>query len=198
MIFCLSVAFVFLAVLVTTGALLHFDTGCSQWISGKTGNPALTSVMRLITGFGNPTSVVVLSLLLLAIRKIRMNVGVPVAFSTLAAAVMNPLLKNLFHRIRPDILHLTEATGYSFPSGHAMVSAALYTALLLETVSRIRSASKRIAASAGLIAAPFLVGLSRLYLGVHYLSDVAGGWILGVLIACGITNFYPRILKAKE
>ena len=96
--------------------------------------------------------------------------------------VLNSLLKELFQRPRPDVVpHLREVMTLSFPSGHAMTSAAVdltLGALVMRVVgprpSR-ESTAWRLA-----ISWPALVGVSRVYLGVHYPTDVLAGWLVGV------------------
>lgn len=108
------------------------------------------------------------------------------AFSVLVSFTamwgLNTLVKLLLQRDRPSLQHLTEAGGYSFPSGHAMVAMGFYgTIFAIWAMYRHdhgRSISFPLVAGALLI---LLIGLSRIYLGVHYPSDVAGGYIAGAL-----------------
>ncbi len=107
--------------------------------------------------------------------------GLFVVFATGSAFVVNESLKELFHRARPDVVpHLREVVTMSFPSGHALMSAVVY--LTLGALS-MRIAERRLTrfycmAMAMLITA--LVGASRVYLGVHYPTDVFAGWLIGL------------------
>ncbi len=96
------------------------------------------------------------------------------------ASVLDALLKISFHRARPEIVpHLTYVTNASFPSGHAMISAATYLtvgAMLARTQPSLRV---RVYLLAVFITMTLLIGISRLYLGVHWPSDVAAGWCAG-------------------
>lgn len=102
------------------------------------------------------------------------------AASVLGASLFNTVLKHSLHRARPEVVpHLTMVDNASFPSGHAMISAAILLtigAMLAETVKGT-AARFYIMAFAGLLV--FLIGLSRLYLGVHWPTDVLAGWCLG-------------------
>ena len=106
---------------------------------------------------------------------------VMVLLATVGGAGMNTLLKSLFSRPRPSVVpHLTEVMTQSFPSGHAMLSATVYLTLggLLAQLAERRRLKAYILGVAVLL--PFLVGLTRVYLGVHYPTDVLGGWVAGL------------------
>ncbi len=95
------------------------------------------------------------------------------------AAFLNWALKHFFVRARPDLFRVISETGYSFPSGHAMVSLCFYGILAYIIGRRLPRRSRQLAlylAAAGLVV---LIGFSRIYLGVHYPSDVAAGYIAG-------------------
>lgn len=101
-------------------------------------------------------------------------------------AVLNTGLKMIAHRPRPDVVPaLTPVTSSSFPSGHSMVSAIVYLtlALLITRGEPRRSARIWVIALAGLIAVA--VGISRVYLGVHFPTDVVAGWCAGTAWAIG-------------
>jgi undecaprenyl-diphosphatase len=108
------------------------------------------------------------------------------AFSFAGAMVMNSLLKLTFNRPRPDLVaHLVDTYTASFPSGHAMLSAVCYLTLgtLLAGVARRRRDKVYILGTA--TALMVLVGFSRIYLGVHWPTDVLAGWCLGAAWAMG-------------
>ncbi len=94
-------------------------------------------------------------------------------------AALNLLLKDKFQVPRPDLAPLLDQSGYSFPSGHAMDSFVFYGVLPILVYHLTRHVGPTILA--GLLAAIliFLIGFSRVYLGVHYPSDVVAGWIAG-------------------
>jgi undecaprenyl-diphosphatase len=111
--------------------------------------------------------------------------------SGLGGMVVNNLLKVWFNRPRPDLVpHAVQVHSLSFPSGHAMVSAAVYLSLAV-VVARIlpRPAGKAYVLAVGVVLT-FLVGLTRVYLGVHYPTDVLAGWLAGALWAllCGVAG----------
>jgi undecaprenyl-diphosphatase len=113
--------------------------------------------------------------------------------STVGGILLNEALKGVFGRPRPDTaLHLTDVRSLSFPSGHAMESAIIYLTLaaLLARLVQPRTLRLYFLAVAALLT--LLVGLSRVYLGVHYPSDVLAGWCAGLAwaLACWMTAGY--------
>jgi membrane-associated phospholipid phosphatase len=96
------------------------------------------------------------------------------------SALLNWLLKGLFQRPRPHFAHpLVVETSYSFPSGHAMESFVVYGMLAYLAVLWLRSWEARMAAVCGAALVVVLIGFSRMYLGVHYFSDVVAGYAAG-------------------
>ncbi len=107
------------------------------------------------------------------------------SLATLGGWGLNTALKHFFMRQRPDVVtHLTHVDSWSFPSGHAMVSAIVYLtlgALLAQQTNQMRGKLFILAIA---VVMTILVGLSRIYLGVHYPSDVVAGWIAGLAWMC--------------
>ncbi len=96
------------------------------------------------------------------------------------ASVLDAVLKLSFHRARPEIVpHLTQVDNASFPSGHAMISAAIYLTLGALLASSQASRGARLYVLGLSVVVTILIGLSRLYLGVHWPSDVLAGWSAG-------------------
>lgn len=153
------------------------------------GNPQLgigpdwmPEVARDVTGLG---SAVVLTLVtasivgFLALRG-RLRTAALILSSSLGGYLLSNLLKGIFARGRPTAVpHLMEEVSMSFPSGHSMVASAFYLtlgALLAQTVARRREKSYCVLIA---LLLSFLIGISRVYLGVHYPTDVLAGWAAG-------------------
>ena len=101
----------------------------------------------------------------------------------LSTWVMQELVKRVVARPRPDLWPRLVATGsFSFPSGHALASATLYP-LLAWDLTRTRPRAVRIAALSAAVALSLFIGFGRLYLGVHWPTDVAAGWTIGAVQA---------------
>ena len=136
-----------------------------------------------LTALGSPT---VLGLTVLAVTGYLLlhglyRNGLFIFMASAGGWVLNWLLKAAFERTRPDIVpHLREVMSSSFPSGHALTSAAVYLTLgaLLMRIAEGRLAKYYCIAIAMFLT--FLVGSSRVFLGVHYPTDVVAGWLIGM------------------
>ncbi len=148
----------------------------------------LTEVMRIVTFFGNTGTLAVFTgavVTVLALR--RSNRRLYMILATMGGgALLNLILKTHFQRPRPvELPALVHASGYSFPSGHSMGSMLFYGSLAYVVYfSFDHRRSLRIAAVAACLALVALVGGSRVYLGVHYLSDVLAGFAAGLCWIC--------------
>lgn len=145
-------------------------------------SPPLDVTMRAITSLGSEAVAVFLVLLLayLGIRR-RWGAAVGSLLVTVGAQLLNNVLKDLFHRTRPaPVDALIPSQAFSFPSGHVMVAAAFYAFLAYLGWRLFHGWRQR--AWVGLLAVLLvLIGISRLYLGVHYLTDVVAGYLAGFI-----------------
>jgi undecaprenyl-diphosphatase len=182
-----AVAFAILATLVVRRGGLPFDDPVIALVQGL---PVSEGAWELFTFLGGGVLIPVgVALGLWALVTGRLRLVAIVAVVLIGATLFTDVVKDLVARPRPPGVHLVDATGYSFPSGHSLNSAATYG---LVAVVAWRSAApllaRRLAVAVGLIV-PFLVGLSRIALGVHYPSDVLGGWLAGIaFVAAGATT----------
>jgi undecaprenyl-diphosphatase len=166
--------------------LLDGDTGDDQrlaeWLHGRATDP-LTDLFRAITWFGNVPTLLAVALLAVGIlwRRRERTDAVFVALAFLGAQVLSNGMKLGFQRERPFFADplATEST-YSFPSGHALVSLAVYGSVALVLAQRLSTRLLRILVVAIAAALVLAIGFSRLYLGVHFLSDVLAGYAAGV------------------
>jgi undecaprenyl-diphosphatase len=142
----------------------------------------LTKIMLAITYVGFALTYLVLSPLIsfCLYKQKKILEAVFLNISLISAWALDDLLKFWFERSRPVGVELTAASGYSFPSGHAMVSMAFYGFLAFLLLSQRRSKRTKWLA-AGLYILVFLIGFSRIYLNVHYTSDVLAGFLFGFI-----------------
>ena len=139
-----------------------------------------TFLALFITEFGDLYILTSITLLIIFFsRNKHAKILVPLNFITII--FFNQLIKYIVQRPRPDIFQLTHASGFSFPSGHSMTSIAFYGYLLYLLFKNEKNKNKRIIYSSLLIILVLLIGLSRIYLGVHYLSDVIAGFLLAFI-----------------
>lgn len=186
--FCASALALALAVgALAAGQPFGFDRTLILLLHG-TGPGWLRAAMIDITALGGTT---VLTLVTVAAMAMLLTGGHRATALLIAAATISgsgavTLLKGLFGRARPGIVdHLVEASGMSFPSGHAANSALVYLTLaaLASQVAEARAARNVMVGGAILLVA--MIGATRVYLGVHWPSDVMAGWSFGTLWAIG-------------
>ncbi|MBB3590698.1 undecaprenyl-diphosphatase [Rhizobium sp. BK529] len=177
---------------VMEGETLGFDRTILLWLRepGNLAQPIgphwLTHAIGDITSLGGITVLSILTLLatIYLLLDRRTAIAAFLFLSVLSGWLASTGLKILIARARPDIVpHLVDVNDLSFPSGHAMVSAVTYLTLgaLLARTQRYR-ATRIFVMGAGIFLA-VIIGLSRVYLGVHYPTDVLAGWVAGSLWA---------------
>ncbi|MBM9605016.1 phosphatase PAP2 family protein [Desulfopila inferna] len=168
---------------------LHFDTILLDYIratsaAGEIKGPDwLPASMEEITALGGITIICVAATITIIFLLVlgRYQTAMVMFCSSFGGIGLSFALKYLFARPRPDeSLHMVMTETFSFPSGHAMSSAVVYLSLagLLAKVQRQRNVKIFTLAVAVLLV--FLIGISRIYLGVHYPTDVLGGWSVGL------------------
>jgi undecaprenyl-diphosphatase len=140
-------------------------------------------IFGLITFYGNVVVIIIGTMLLglWLLKRKRLDQLIFLDAAVGGAALLNFVLKQLFARPRPDYpqAYLT-ASGFSFPSGHAMISIAFYGAIAYLACSYLKSLRAKLLVSTSALVISGLIGFSRLYLGVHYISDVLAGWAAGI------------------
>jgi undecaprenyl-diphosphatase len=160
------------------------------------GHAALVSVVKAVTWLGSDGAlwtVIGAAAIILALRR-RWRLAVYLLATGAGALVLDPVLKSLVGRLRPVVAQpIAHGTGNSFPSGHSLGSIVCYGAILLVFLpaARGRWRTAFIAVIAALIA---LIGISRILLGVHYLSDVLGAWTIGITWL-GLTAFAFELVR---
>ena len=144
--------------------------------------PMMTRAMTLLTYTANWQFITGVCLILLILPWTRRFPGLILSASPLFSTLLYKLIKEILQRPRPEeALHLIHQGGFSFPSGHAMTGLVFYGLVLYFFLSSIKNSSTRGVLLAVGVIYIFSIGFSRIYLGVHYPSDVLAGWCLGGL-----------------
>ena len=140
----------------------------------------LTPVMMFITNLGGVVALTSITIITIILAKSK-KVGLAVIANLGGIGLFNLLLKEIVQRPRPTGYELIQEGGYSFPSGHSMVSMGFYGLLIYLSFTRIKNLKLRNVTCVLLGTLIFLIGFSRIYLGVHYASDVIAGFIISII-----------------
>lgn len=170
-----------MSVLVALNLTLPWDVATLEWL-GAIRRPWLTDTMLLFTFIGNGLIEVPVALLAgyLLWRVGRTQCARRFVLAALSAELLYVIAKSAFHRERPRIIErLADAGWFSYPSGHAMLAPVIYGFGLILLAKSVRHRAVRMALLMLAVTLPPMIALSRVYLGVHYPSDVVGALFLG-------------------
>ena len=148
-----------------------------------------------VTRLGDVSVVIGIVLILCLIFRNRHSI----MFIVLAAnsALTNKLVKHIICRERPDVLKLVKQGGYSYPSGHSMIAMSIYGYLLYLAFTRIKNKTLKWICSIILSILILSIGISRVYVGVHYASDVLGGFAFALLELMLIVNYSEKHFRGN-
>ena len=164
--------FLILGYLVKTNNELILDGIVYSFIS-KFINNNMTNIIKVVTYLGSATVVILITILALIVLKNK-KIGLFMALDLILITNFQYILKPIFERVRPADINLIEETSYSFPSGHSLTAMAFYGFIIyLIYKSNLKYKKAYIILFSILI---LLIGLSRVYLGVHFITDVLGGF----------------------
>ena len=160
----------------------------------------ITPFVKIFTNFANKYWLVGLSILLIfAINN--KNTGIIISINLILSAFTNFIIKQMIQRPRPLDHRIINEKGYSFPSGHSMVSMAFYGFLLYLIYKNMKYKYWKRVLTTILALSILFIGISRVYLGVHYTSDVIGGYLVGIsylIVFIHITHSYNKIENSKD
>jgi undecaprenyl-diphosphatase len=185
---------------LTASAVYRADQAIHSWF-GYGHQPAMIVLLRSATTIGSVGSlaaIVVVMAVVLLVRKERAS-AIFVVVTAGVGALLNLGLKMIFARARPDPASaLAVAGGYSFPSGHAMDSFITFGALVCIALRQPWPWKAKSAVLAIALTMVVLVGLSRVYLGVHWASDIAGGWSAGTVWLSSAVTAFEMLLRLRQ
>lgn len=181
---------------VLYSTLVQVDSSVEQIVAPLRASKDLAQFMLSMTYLGNPEIIIVFEICLLALivllhrkRIARLFLG-----SIIAGELASLFFKNILARTRPaeTVFHISRV-GYSFPSGHALLGTLFYGSLGFFLVHILHKKWQRVAVAISTTCIIFLIGFSRIYLGVHYATDVIGGWLLGSTFLVLVGIFFVKI-----
>lgn len=164
-------------------------------------NPNNIAFARAFTNLGNTSTITIMTIILFILLLIfRQFAYAWFTAGTMAAANgYNWLMKHAVMRPRPKVHHLVAASGYSFPSGHSVGSAAFFIILILLIILLIKKRAVKIVLIVISISFPLLIGYTRIFTHVHYPSDVLGGWLEGItFVLLGYSFLYHFYIELKS
>ena len=157
----------------------------------------VTAIMKVITNLSSAYVLIAITIGILLFVKNK-KVGLCVASNLVITTLLNQLLKYIIQRPRPDGYRLIAESGYSFPSGHSMVSMAFY-GLIIYLIWKMVKNKKIKYISCGILGLLIpMIGFSRIYLGVHYASDVIGGFAISIVYLLLFTNIARTVLQLEK
>lgn len=200
--FCLLFAVVFAIIATAIGRDMidGFDRAIINAVQGWEA-PRLTTSMQVFTALGD-TKVIMLfivavtAFLLLGVRA--RSQAYFFFFAMIGTGVLNQTLKFIFKRARPEFHRLAEAAGYSFPSGHTMMSFSLYTLFTYLLWRHLRSTAGRVILVVFAVFMFGMIAVSRIYLGVHYPSDILGGMVASAFWLTLSTMLFVQFKKREK
>lgn len=185
--------FIVLSILTLNNNLILLDNLSHKFILSIRSS-FLTAIFKVTTHAATSYFLILLTIILLVIIK---NKKIPtlIALNLTFSFLTNETAKGIFTRERPIGINLINETSYSYPSGHSMVGLAYYGFLIYLIQKYIKNKKIKNILTIGLIINILSIGFSRIYLGVHYLTDILGGFLLGsifLIIYISIINLEKK------
>ena len=183
--------FITLSILVINNNDIYLDQIIYNFIS-KFIKPTRTTNIIRITNIASASAVILITLFVLITFKNK-KYGIFMSINLIVITILQLILKNIFTRNRPVDINLIDEKGYSFPSGHSLTCMAFY-GFIIYLICRSKLSRKiKILLTLLLVLLIILIGISRIYLGVHYATDVIGGFDFSLLYLI----LYTNIIKDK-
>lgn len=187
------IIFIVLSILVLTRKDIYLDSFIYSIVAKHITND-LTLVVKYLTHLGGAFIVIGITIFILLYFKNK-KYALYMSINLISITVLQVLLKNIFARERPIDINLIEETGYSFPSGHSLTAFAFYGFIIyLIYKSNINNRSKKIFITLFSLFI-FVVGLSRVYLGVHFFTDVVGAFTFSLAYLIIYTSIIGKKLR---
>ncbi len=183
--------FLTIAILLKTNNIANFDNTVYKIITHYK-NDYLTLFFKAITLLCNSYFIICFTIILLLTIK-KNKLGLKITINIVICVLINQLMKHIFRRARPVNINLIKEKGFSFPSGHAMASLSFYGFFIYLINNNKYNKKTKIISSILLSTLILLIGISRIYLGVHYASDVLAGFALSLAHLITYSLYYKKI-----
>ncbi len=154
-------------------------------------------IAKFITNFGGAIWLISFSTILFIFIKNK-KIGLCIYVNLFLSAGLNQILKHIVQRPRPTEFRLIDEKGYSFPSGHSMVSAAFYGLLIYLIYKKVKNTYLKTFLITMLVILIISIGVSRIYLGVHYTSDVLAGFLISISYLIVFTNSINHYISSEK
>ena len=183
LILSLSILFIILTVLVKMNLVNNIDSYIYDLVTLVI-NDCLINVYKVITFFGSSEFIIFLCVFFLGLFLVlkKKNVGLIISGVLIISTFVNTVLKLLIRRVRPLVISFVNEDSFSYPSGHTMAAVSMYGILMYLVIKSNLSKRKKVIISIILGLLPILVGVSRVYLGAHFISDVVGAFIVSIIL----------------
>ena len=156
-----------------------------------------TPIAKFITNFGGAIFIILLTVILITVIKNK-KIGLSILTNLAIITILNQLLKRILQRPRPTEYRIIEESGYSFPSGHSMISMAFYGYLIYLIYKYVENKNVKWILISLLSVLICFIGISRIYLGVHYTSDVLGGFLISISYLVIYISAVNNVFYKKE
>lgn len=159
---------------IMKGDIIGYNVISTYFISDS-----VTPIAKFVTNFGGTIFLICATIILFVAIKNR-KIGITIVSNLCIITILNQLLKRILQRPRPEEFRIINESGYSFPSGHSMVSMAFYGYLIYLIYKYVKNKYLKWSLITILAILIISIGVSRIYLGVHYTSDVLAGFLISI------------------
>lgn len=190
----LLIFFVVLTILVVLGVTKGFDDSVYSLVRSLESG-FFDKYFLTVTKLGNESVVIILAFIIFLL--VKRNDKLLVLLTCLFSVISNQLIKHIIMRDRPSVYRMIKQGGFSYPSGHSMIAVALYGVLIYLVFKYIKNKYLKYGLSALLVLLILSIGISRIYVGVHFASDVVGGFSLAIAEMVLIVSFLEKKLRGN-